>query len=128
MACSAFCRARSSSRSYLRRSVALKTVMRMNQRAAIRIPLLDRVDQHRQGPSTGTDQIEGDLVHKALHPQERCEVRLVEDPAADGQQVLEAPVPDQILPVMPIQVRKVWLTLMIVPSGKRRKVAAGALS
>ena len=49
--------------------------------------------------SIGADQIEGNLVHKALHPQERREMGVVEDPAADAQKVLEALVADEVLPV-----------------------------
>ena len=71
----------------------------MNHRAASRIPLLDRVGQNRQGPSIGAGQIERDLVHEALHPQERREVGVVEDPGADAQKILEALVADEVLPL-----------------------------
>ena len=82
------------------------------------VPLLDSIGENRQGAAIGADQIEGDLVHKALHPQERREMGVVEDPAADAQKVLKAFVADEILPLHADPGEEVWLALMMVPSGR----------
>ena len=91
----------------------------VDERPAGRVPLLDGVGQNRQGASVGAGQIERDLVHEALHLQERREMGVVEDPAADAQQVLEALVTDEVLPrPCRSRSRNVWLALMMVPSGR----------
>ena len=61
--------------------------------AAVRVRPLDRIDQHRQRLAVAADEIERDLLHEPLHPQQRRVLVLVEDPAGDRQQVLEAASP-----------------------------------
>jgi hypothetical protein len=55
------------------------------------------VHEHRQAPPVGAHDVERDLADRALHPQQRRVVGLVVDPPAGGQQVLEAPLADELL-------------------------------
>ena len=59
-------------------------------RRAVVVPQLDGVDQARQHRPVDADDVQRDLPHRALHAQQRHHVGLVEHPAADGEQVLEA--------------------------------------
>ena len=48
-----------------------------------------RIGQHRGAAAIGRPQVEGDLARKALQPQQRRIVGLVEDAAARGQHILQ---------------------------------------
>jgi hypothetical protein len=56
----------------------------------------DRVDDHWDHAAVTVQQLELYLGHRALHAQQWCPVRLMEDPAADGEQFLEACPLDQL--------------------------------
>src|SRR5690348_17242900 len=60
------------------------------------IALLLRVNQHGQTDPLLGHEIEGDLVEKSLHAQQRREMRLEENAARDMQQIVQAPA-DQLL-------------------------------
>ena len=84
-------------------------------------------DQHRHPAAVGGGHVQRHLADRALHAQQRREVRLVVDPAADGEQVGEAAAPDQVLAVLaePAHQRRVDLDDGAV--GQRGQVAAGGV-
>ena len=94
------------------------------QRAPLRVALEHRVDQHGQPLAGGAHHLERDLVHLVLHAQQRRVVRLVVDPPAAGQEVLEAAAADEVLArvARPAQERRVDLDDL--PARERREVAA----
>ena len=59
------------------------------------------VDEDRHPLALGVAQLERDLADRSLHAQQRREVRLVVDPSAGGQQLLEATTVDQFLAAEP---------------------------
>ncbi len=76
------------------------------------------VDEHRE-PRSPSARTMSSAISRALPCilQHRGVVGLVVDPPAGSEQLGEGPPADQILTLVAGQLRKVWLTLMIVPSG-----------
>jgi hypothetical protein len=94
------------------------------QRGAAGIAAQHRVDEHRQPPAVGADDVDGDLAHRALHLQQRCVVRLVVDPPAGREQVLEPPAADQVLAPVAGPGQERLVDLDDQPARQRRQVAA----
>ena len=126
-ACSARCRARSSSRSYSLRSVALKTVVRTSSGLPAASFLSTELISTGSRLAVGADHLDRDLAHRPLHPQQRRVVRLVEDPAAGGEQVLEPPAADEVLPPVAGPGQEGLVDLDDEPAGERREIAAGGV-
>ena len=61
----------------------------VDRRLALRVEPLSGVDQGRQAVAVLADEIERHLADRALHAQQRGEVRLVVDPPGEGEPVLE---------------------------------------
>ena len=61
----------------------------VEERCAVRIATLARVDQHREDSVVAAHELECDFVREALHVHERRVMRFVIDLRADGQEALE---------------------------------------
>ena len=59
----------------------------VEHRRADDLPAHLGVDEHGQPAAVGADDVQRDLAHAPLHPQQRRVVRLVVDPPAAGQQL-----------------------------------------
>ncbi len=93
-------------------------------RLALVVVLEHGVDERRHARAVGADDVHRDLAHGALHAQQRRVVRLVVEPPADAQEVLEAPQADELLAAVagPLQERPVDADDQAV--GVRRQVPA----
>ena len=98
---------------------------------ALRVPLVvaveHRVDQRRQPRAVRAHDLHRDLADRALHPQQRRVVGLVVDPAAGGEQVLEAPRAHERLPAQPRPRLEGPVDPHDRPVRERREVAAGGV-
>jgi hypothetical protein len=83
------------------------------------------VDEHGEAVAVRADDVDGDLADRALQPQHRRIVRLVVDPTAHAEQVLEALDAHELLALIarPLEERRVDPEER--PVRRRREIAAG---
>jgi hypothetical protein len=85
----------------------------------------DGVDQDRQPVAARRHDVDSDLADGALEPQHRRVVRLVVDPAARAEQVLEPLDADELLAPVPRPAQERRVHPDEHPFRRRREVAAG---
>jgi hypothetical protein len=82
------------------------------------------VDEDRQSTAVCADDLQRDLAHRPLHPQQRRVVGLVIDPAAGREQILEALSADQVVAPVPRPGQQRLVDLRDGSVRERREVAA----
>src|SRR6185437_4812317 len=70
-------------------------------RAPELVAVQDRVDEGWEAASAGAHQLDGDLLDRSLHLQQRGVVRLVVDLPAGAEEILKTPAIDQAFSAEP---------------------------
>ena len=97
----------------------------VEHRRADDLPAHLGVDEHGQPAAVGADDVQRDLAHAPLHPQQRRVVRLVIDPPAARQQLGEALAADELVAPVAGPAQERGVDAHDQPVGIGGQVAAG---